>query len=197
MTVSDFRYTLNQILFLFPRYQWYQTDSTVIIDVFVKNIDKNSVDVKINNGNSVTVLFKTLTDAYEKTFDLAHPVKSSSFVVGSVKMEIKLGKASAEQWITLLLTDPTPNEDAPHTYPSSHIGHHDWEHIDEADEDAKDKNINTFFQSVFENAGDDGKRAMMKSFSESGGTVLSSDWNDVGGRKVEPNPPEGLRAMPK
>lgn len=185
MTVSDFRY------------QWYQTDSSVIIDVFVKNIDKNSVGVKINNGTSVTVLFKTSTDTYEKTFDLAHPVKSSSFVVGSVKMEIKLDKASAEQWIALLPTDPVPGEDAPHTYPSSHIGHHDWDNIDESEGSAKDKNINTFFQSVFENASDEGKRAMMKSFSESGGTVLSSDWNDVGDRKVEPNPPDGLQAVPK
>ena len=169
----------------------------MIIDVFVKNIDKNSVNVKINNGDSVSILFRTSTDTFEKTFDLAHPVKASSFVVGSVKMEVKLSKASAEQWITLLSTDPTPNEDAPHTYPSSHIGHHDWEHIDEEGNDAKDKNINTFFQSVFENASEDGKRAMMKSFSESDGTVLSSDWNEVGAKKVAPSPPEGLQTIPK
>ena len=112
-------------------------------------------------------------------------------------MEVKLGKASAEHWIALLPTDPIPSEDAPHIYPSSHIGHHNWEHIDESGEEVKDKNINTFFQSVFENASEDGKRAMMKSFSESSGTVLSSDWNEVGDKKVEPNPPEGLQAIPK
>ena len=122
----------------------------------------------------------------KEPLSLLIPVKSSSIVVSSVKMEIKLGKASAEQWIALLPTDPVPSEDAPQNYPSSHIGHHNWDHIDEAEDVAKDKNINTFFQSVFENASDDGKRAMMKSFSESGGTVLSSDWNDVGSRKLNP-----------
>lgn len=33
---------------------------------------------------------------------------------------------------------------------------------------------------------------MMKSFSESGGTVLSTNWKDVGQKKVEMKPPEGM-----
>jgi suppressor of G2 allele of SKP1 len=35
---------------------------------------------------------------------------------------------------------------------------------------------------------------MMKSFSESGGTVLSTNWQDVGTKKVEVQPPEGMEA---
>jgi len=35
---------------------------------------------------------------------------------------------------------------------------------------------------------------MMKSYSESGGTVLSTDWNQVGKKTVEPEPPEGMVA---
>jgi hypothetical protein len=35
---------------------------------------------------------------------------------------------------------------------------------------------------------------MMKSFTESGGTSLSTDWNDVKARHVDAVPPEGLEA---
>jgi suppressor of G2 allele of SKP1 len=41
-------------------------------------------------------------------------------------------------------------------------------------------------------AGDeDTKRAMMKSFQESGGTQLSTNWKEVGKQKMEVKPPEG------
>ena len=53
-----------------------------------------------------------------------------------------------------------------------------------------EKDLERFFQQVYGDLGEEGKRAMMKSFTESGGTVLSTDWGDVGGRKVVPQPPK-------
>jgi len=35
---------------------------------------------------------------------------------------------------------------------------------------------------------------MMKSYQESNGTALSTDWKDVSKKKVETSPPEGLEA---
>jgi suppressor of G2 allele of SKP1 len=35
---------------------------------------------------------------------------------------------------------------------------------------------------------------MMKSFSESNGTALSTNWEEVKKAKVETNPPDGLEA---
>ena len=54
-----------------------------------------------------------------------------------------------------------------------------------------DAAVNVFFEKLFANADDDTKKAMMKSFQESGGTTLSTNWADVGRRKIEVKPPQG------
>jgi len=51
----------------------------------------------------------------------------------------------------------------------------------------------THTRATFWFIGDDAtKRAMMKSYQESGGTVLSTNWSEVGAGKVEIKPPEGM-----
>ena len=54
-----------------------------------------------------------------------------------------------------------------------------------------DSAVNGFFQKIFADADDDTKRAMMKSYQESGGTTLSTNWSEVGKGKVEVKPPSG------
>lgn len=54
-----------------------------------------------------------------------------------------------------------------------------------------DSTVNTFFQKIFADADDDTKRAMMKSFQESGGTTLSTNWEEVKKSQVEVKPPAG------
>ncbi|CAN6914303.1 unnamed protein product, partial [Brassica oleracea] len=39
---------------------------------------------------------------------------------------------------------------------------------------------------------EDMRRAMSKSFVESNGTVLSTDWKEVGAKKIESTPPDGM-----
>lgn len=52
--------------------------------------------------------------------------------------------------------------------------------------------LNNFFKKIFSQGDEDQRRAMMKSFVESNGTVLSTNWSEVGAKKVECSPPESM-----
>ena len=69
---------------------------------------------------------------------------------------------------------------------------------DEDEEDEYDGEegdpVNGFFKTLYKGADDDTKRAMMKSYQESNGTALSTNWGEVGKGKVETSPPDGMEA---
>ncbi|SPO06112.1 related to SGT1 protein [Cephalotrichum gorgonifer] len=91
----------------------------------------------------------------------------------------------------------TTVRDVPPSYPtSSRTGPKNWEAIvgDDDDDDADAGDPNAWFKKLYAGGTDEQRRAMMKSFTESNGTALSTDWSDVGGRKVETKPPDGVEA---
>ena len=75
----------------------------------------------------------------------------------------------------------------------------DWSKIEKEllaeEEDESKQSVDEFFKKIYSNATDEQRRAMMKSFQTSGGTVLSTDWNDVSKKDYEgrdrPSPPKG------
>ncbi|OAA72384.1 SGT1 and CS domain containing protein [Cordyceps fumosorosea ARSEF 2679] len=82
-------------------------------------------------------------------------------------------------------------------YPSSsRTGTKNWDKLD-LGEDGKDdedpSDVNGFFKQIFKNASPDAQRAMMKSFTESNGTSLSTNWDEVKNGTVEMVPPDGLQ----
>jgi len=65
----------------------------------------------------------------------------------------------------------------------------DWSKIEkqliaEEEEDRKKskQSVDDFFKQIYANATDEQKRAMVKSFQTSNGTVLSTNWDEVQGR---------------
>ncbi|WZZ41269.1 hypothetical protein YC2023_037528 [Brassica napus] len=83
-------------------------------------------------------------------------------------------------------------------YPSSKPGK-DWDKLEaEVKKQEKDEKLdgdaamNKFFSDIYQSADEDMRRAMNKSFAESNGTVLSTNWKEVGTKKVESTPPDGM-----
>jgi suppressor of G2 allele of SKP1 len=87
---------------------------------------------------------------------------------------------------------------------TSRSKHKNWEGISDeilksdkertTDEDPNvggDSTLNSFFQKIYADADEDTRRAMMKSFSESGGTTLSTNWDEVKKKSTEVKPPSG------
>lgn len=52
--------------------------------------------------------------------------------------------------------------------------------------------VGAFFKQIYKGASPDAQRAMMKSYQESNGTALSTNWDEVGKGKVETVPPAGM-----
>ncbi|KAI6906466.1 SGS-domain-containing protein [Hortaea werneckii] len=84
-------------------------------------------------------------------------------------------------------------------YPtSSKHGPKDWDAITTSKEDEDEveggDEANAFFKKLFKNATPETQRAMMKSYTESNGTALSTNWDEVSKGKVETTPPDGMEA---
>ncbi|KAG8013932.1 Protein SGT1-like protein [Nibea albiflora] len=142
-------------------------------------------------------------ESHSLHFHLMHPIvpQQSNFKILSTKVEFKMKKTDAIRWEKLEGEGQESNikHFDPNQYPSSSHYTCKWdkmvEDLTEEEKDEKlegDAALNKLFQQIYCDGSDEVKRAMNKSFMESGGTVLSTNWKDVGKRKVEMNPPEDV-----
>jgi len=204
------------------RHDWYQTDNEVIVNVFIKNVKEEdlkvdvqprsaSVNVKHPTGSEIVVDF----DPFTREID---PSKSSHKALSS-KIEIKLAKKQPGiKWEKLegddsagvsMSTSTAPTSGHRPTYPSSSRTKHNFDLIartaeeEEAEEEKRhasdpnaggDKALQQLFQKLYADADDDQKKAMLKSYQESNGTALSTDWGEVSKKPVEVKPPDSMVA---
>jgi len=202
------------------RHEWYQTDSDVVVSIFVKNVRQEDLKVEFEeNALSLNYRLPTGSEAAFDLVPLSHPIDipASSFKVLSTKIEVKLAKQhhglkwgkleGEDQGITGVVNTSTATKAKP-AYPTSSARKTNWEHLEaevKKEEDAPaeskdpnaaggDRELNKLFQKLYSGATDDQRMAMMKSYQESNGTALSTNWDDVKKKRVETTPPDSMIA---
>ncbi|XP_072513305.1 protein SGT1 homolog isoform X2 [Salminus brasiliensis] len=187
------------------KHDWYQTESQVTVTLMVKNAKKEDVAVTFEEKELNVRMKLPSGEDYCRHIHLLHPVvpEQSTFKILSTKVEIKMKKTEAIRWEKLEGEGILPNvkhfAPSPNQYPSSSHYTRNWDKlvgdIKEEEKNEKmegDAALNSLFQQIYSDGSDEVKRAMNKSFMESGGTVLSTNWLDVGKRKVDVNPPDDM-----
>ncbi|KAF1830522.1 SGS-domain-containing protein [Decorospora gaudefroyi] len=198
---------------------WYQSQDIVTLNIMAKGVPKDKASVEIEK-NAVSISFPVVNSSeYSYSADpLYAPIdpSQSKYRVTPTKIEVTLRKSTpGVKWHKLEGDGPVAastnenkssvpyhllkdNESTPAYPTSSKSGVKNWDKVVVNDLDDQDEiegdETSHFFKQLYGNATPEQQRAMMKSYSESGGTVLSTDWSNVGNKTVEPSPPEGMEA---
>ncbi|XP_074570052.1 protein SGT1 homolog isoform X1 [Curcuma longa] len=192
------------------RYDFYNAPMEVVLTIFAKGVPATSVSVEFGEQILSVTIDIPGEEQYHfqpRLFAKIIPEKCS-YQVLSTKIEIRLSKSESIAWPSLEYSDkktvpqkinlPAASNSQRPSYPSSK-SRTDWDKLEaqmkkeEKDEKLNgDAALNKFFQDIYRDSDEDIRRAMSKSFVESNGTVLSTNWKEVGSKKVEGTPPDGM-----
>ncbi|CAK9318228.1 unnamed protein product [Citrullus colocynthis] len=190
------------------RHEFYQKPDEVVVTIFAKGIPAENVAVEFGEQILSVTIDLPDKDAYRFQTRLFGKIirEKCKFFVLSTKIEIRLAKAEQILWTSLefckenSITQSIVSASGSQrpSYPSSKP-RRDWDKIEaqvkKEEKDEKldgDAALNKFFRDIYKDADEDTRRAMQKSFVESNGTVLSTNWKEVGSKKVEGSPPDGM-----
>ncbi|WEJ93978.1 Cochaperone protein [Yamadazyma tenuis] len=188
------------------REDWYQTKDEVVITIYAKNINPESVHIQFR-PRAVSVEFPSGSGSeYNYNLDPLYGAIDTSkceYTVKSTKIEITLAKKTAHKWTALeasagsadIVHEETPQtEQTGLVYPTSSKKAINWASFSVEEEEEKDEDPNAFFSKIYKDADDEARRAMMKSFTQSNGTVLTTDWSEAQAKTFETSPPDGMES---
>jgi len=182
------------------RHSFYQTADTITISFYVRDRQKKDVDIEIRE-DALEVNIE-LGDGACYVYDVALHAKvdpkECHQSINKANVEVRLKKEKPGQWPSIEkagIYAPADPNDVKHVYPSSSRVKKDWDKIAASVADEKlegEQALNKVFKDIYSGGSEEQRRAMIKSFTESGGTVLSTNWDEVGSKKVEGSAPKGM-----
>lgn len=176
------------------RFDAYQTEKSISVNLYKGGKRVEIVEKKLD---SKTLELKVKIDDNEEVnkWIFHGEVKPDTVNVseGAKKIEIIINKEEEVDWPSIFEEDGGREKNV-----KLYEG---WENVKITPEDVdefdykkhgrrKGSDIMELFKQIYADATPEQRRAMNKSFEESGGTVLSTNWADVANRYVEPKPPE-------
>ena len=194
-----------------PKYQYYQSDQVMTISILEPGVVQENLRVKFESKRLTVILRKGGVDftviagyLYSKI-----DVEKSKTVIKEEKVLIKLRKLEKFEWHELFGKADDEEDTARKEAPKQNVddvapnptgtkktrpyaSHRDWDAIEKDLEQQEkkekpegDEALNALFQQIYGNADDDTRRAMIKSYQTSGGTVLSTNWDEVSKKNYE------------
>ncbi|XP_060533552.1 protein SGT1 homolog isoform X1 [Cylas formicarius] len=193
------------------KHDWYQTETAVVITVLVKNVKQEKLRVNFSDSKVTVDIQMPEFEECNLSFNLSHRIVPDQccFKLTPSKIEIKLKKAEGLRWeklegaikettVKAIPQSSSANLNGPPSYPTSKIGK-DWSKVErdikkqeEEEKPEGEEALNKLFQEIYSKGSEDIKRAMNKSYMESGGTVLSTNWEEISKKKVDIKPPDGM-----
>lgn len=179
-------------------HNWIQSDQTVIITCDTATL-LNKTEYTCSIDSDKVAVLKGNHTVHEILLSGIIVPKDSKFNILSHKVEFTLMKSKKENWVNL---ERVSSYATAAKYPTSTKKDFDLIERELEDEmksgDSKPEGNDAMmhlFKQIYANANEETKRAMIKSFSTSGGTVLSTNWNEVKEKDYEgkdrPSAPDG------
>ncbi|XP_008796893.2 protein SGT1 homolog isoform X2 [Phoenix dactylifera] len=188
------------------RHDYYNSSTEVVLTIFAKGIPAKNVSVDFGEQTLSVIIDIPGEEKYHfqpRLFEKIIP-KNCRYEVMSSKIEIRLSKAEPITWTSLEFSDKrtVPQKINTSSAPGCQRPSKakiDWDKLEaqvkkEEKEEKLDGDaaLNKLFQDIYRDADEDTRRAMSKSFIESNGTVLSTNWKEVGSKRVGGSPPAGM-----
>ena len=169
-----------------------QTAANITFTLYIKNLTQDDVDINFDTKRVLIKLKLKDGTTYIRNLELSGNIdpEKSSFTMNKYKVNVKLIKKTVGNW------DKYENEmDDGKKKPAVSTpwnSKRDWVAVDkyaaeelEKEKPEGDEALQSLFGKIYKDADDDQRRAMVKSFQTSGGTVLSTNWGDVKDKDYE------------
>ncbi|PWY79569.1 SGS-domain-containing protein [Aspergillus heteromorphus CBS 117.55] len=191
------------------RHEWYQSGESVVVTLYVKGVAKDKVSVmstkveivlrKHSTGQKWSALETLPTDI--KVSDRQSALGATPPATTTAATAAPTGPAyptssrhGVKDW-DKLASDLTAKKKKSESKDKKKDGGEEGEDDDDdgnvSDHDGADP-VDSFFKKLYADADPDTRRAMIKSYTESQGTSLSTNWDEVGQGPVKVQPPSKL-----